>query len=371
MVNRPPRPSAPLPQEHPEDAPLGWIETQQSLALGSGLSILLVDGRQPPAVAISNNNSICQSLQSSAKYVKLCDPYCGEAHRSASLAGTIIQYKCHAGLQCFAQPVEINDKKDLAIIGGRAFVASADYQMLMERLRSGDLKELASEETFENIIFSEQQRIDELAQRVKKATAQFKPVGTNGKTASDDLTREVERLRKELEYRSRFADSLQHFLERISSDNPIETYNSIVSNSRALLQSERASLLVFDEPANELILKAAIGLATDPGSVTPVRLGEGVSGEVIETGKAMVIANIRESNRIPAPPARSYKTGSFISYPITIGGRKIGVLNVTDKTSGGSFDEVDLSLLDIIGPQVALALERAGWQERAAEFQLM
>ncbi|MGH9962110.1 MAG: GGDEF domain-containing protein, partial [Pyrinomonadaceae bacterium] len=41
------------------------------------------------------------------------------------------------------------------------------------------------------------------------------------------------------------------------------------------------------------------------------------------------------------------------------------------KTSGENYDEVDLSLLEIIGPQVALALERAEWQERAREFQLM
>jgi diguanylate cyclase (GGDEF)-like protein len=72
-----------------------------------------------------------------------------------------------------------------------------------------------------------------------------------------------------------------------------------------------------------------------------------------------------------APPERMYKTKSFISYPIIIGGRKIGVLNVTDKNGGGSYDEVDLSLLEIIGPQVAVALERAEWQERATEFQLM
>jgi diguanylate cyclase (GGDEF)-like protein len=54
-----------------------------------------------------------------------------------------------------------------------------------------------------------------------------------------------------------------------------------------------------------------------------------------------------------------------------IGERKVGVLNVTDKSGGGAYDEVDLSLLEIIGPQVALALERAEWQERATEFQLM
>jgi len=379
MIDRPRKPSSSLPQDHPGDAPLGWLETQQSLASASGLSLLLVDGRQPAPVVISNNNSICQVLQSSAKYVKLCDPYCGDAHRLVASAGTTIKYKCHAGLQCFAQPIEISGKKNLAVIGGRAFVASVDYQALVERLRSGDLAELATEEFFDNIIFSETQTLDDLANRVKKAAAQFKPATSNGKpapsptspTTNEALALEVGRLRKELEHRSRFADSLQHFLERISSDTAAETYNSIVSSSKALLRSERASLLLFDEPSNELILKAAIGLATDLASVSRVRAGEGVSGEVIETGKAIMISDIEKSDLAPAPATRLYKTNSFISYPIAIGGRKIGVLNVADKLDGGSFDEVDLSLLDIIGPQVALALGRAEWQERATEFQLM
>jgi diguanylate cyclase (GGDEF)-like protein len=184
------------------------------------------------------------------------------------------------------------------------------------------------------------------------------------------LEEENQRLRNELEMRSRFTNSLQHFLERISCADPEKTYSSIVSNSKELLQSERASLLVFNEAANELVLKAASGLTADPKSVGTIRVGEGVAGEVIETGKALVVADVRREGRKPAPAERRYKTSSFISYPIIISGRKIGVLNVTDKSGGRSFDEVDLSLLDIIGPQVALALERAEWQERATEFQL-
>ena len=50
-------------------------------------------------------------------------------------------------------------------------------------------------------------------------------------------------------------------------------------------------------------------------------------------------------------------------------GREVGVLNITDKSGGGTYDEVDLSLLEIVGPQIAVALEKAGWQERANQFQ--
>ena len=388
-------PIALSPQEHRDDAPHSWPETQDSLAASTGLALLLVDGYQPPAVVASNNNSICHTFQTSPEHVELCDPYCGAAHSRAVKAGEMVEYKCHAGLSCFAKPVEIDGKRNLAVIGGRAFVKSSDYQQLMERFRTGDLQSIATDEVFANILFSEPQRLSELAERVDRAAHRLQHASSNGSglshvkpaekvaqppakveksetaKASHDLEQEVQRLRSELEYRARFTDSLQHFLERISCADPVKTYNSIITNSKELLRSERASLMVLDEAANELVLKAASGLTMDPSSVPPVRVGEGVSGEVIDTGKAVIVQDLRAAGRKPAPAERSYKTNSFISYPITISGRKVGVLNVTDKSGGGTYDEVDLSLLEIIGPQVALALERAEWQERATEFQLM
>jgi diguanylate cyclase (GGDEF)-like protein len=70
-------------------------------------------------------------------------------------------------------------------------------------------------------------------------------------------------------------------------------------------------------------------------------------------------------------PERKYKTPSFISYPIAIGPRKIGLLNVADKRGGAFYNEDDLALIDLVSPQIALALERAIWQHRANQFQLM
>ncbi len=387
------------PQEHREDAPPAWLEVQDGLADACGLALLLVDGHQPPAIAVSNNNSICEAFQTSSEYATLCDPYCGAAHSKATKAGATIEYECHAGLRCFAKPVEIgNAKRKLAVIGGRAFVKSTDYQRLMERFRSGDLQSLAtSADLFSNILFAEQQRLNELAERVDKSAHRFHAAGSNGSAITlvkpatkekapreekekpkpeetrpqPELEKEVQRLRHELEYRSRFTDSLHHFLERISGPDPLQTYESIVANSKELFESERASLLLLKEGSNQLILKAASGFATDPASIGPIQISEGVSGEAINSGKPIVVHDLRSSGRRPAPAERSYKTDSFISYPIIIGGRKVGVLNVTDKKGGRRFDEIDLSLMDIIGPQMAVALERAEWQERATEFQLM
>ena len=396
MTKKPLKSKPAIAQEHPEDAPAGWEPEQRRLAESSGLSVLLIEGRQPPALLVSNNNSICHALQSSPDHVGLCDPYCGDAHRRAMSTGGVVHYKCHAGLQCFTMPVQISRERKLAVIGGRAFVSSADYRVMVERLRDGDLKELLASDPLSNVIFAEPAKLDQLADRLQKAVRRFKgdvsrlpapvepappasakaaasqarPPSVPSKSSSD-LQREIDQLRGELEYRSHFAESLRHFLERISSTDPQNTYTAILTNSKELLLAERASLLVVDERANELVLKAGVGLKTQISDVARIRLGEGVAGGVLETGRALVVENIEKAGMQPAPAERQYKTKSFISYPIRIGGRTIGILNVTDKTSGEKYNDVDLSLLEIIGPQVALALERAEWQERAQEFQLM
>ncbi len=435
-----------IPQEHSEDAPAGWVDVQEDLAETLNLSVLLLDGHQPPAVAVSNNNSICHAFQSSPEYVRLCDPYCGDAQRRAMSAGSMVQYKCHAGLQCFTMPVQIGKRKDLAVIGGRAFLSVADYRSLVDRFRAGELNDLLNRQPFDNVIFTEPQRLEQLAQRLERATRKFRepddgpkskvqsPVSNagfesatadledatangsgsdlpvRGESVSDinsdetedptprvesqatsvtvevkdidmsaarllssgsDLQIEIDRLRGELEYRTHLAQSLQSFLERISSTDPDKTYNLILTHSRELLQAERASLWVFDESSNEIILRAAAGFIDAQKDVARLRIGEGISGRVLASGQPLIIDNLLAAGLTPASAERKYKTNSFISYPITMGGRKIGVLNVTDKIGGHNFNAVDLSLLDVIGPQIAVALERAEWQERATQFQLM
>jgi diguanylate cyclase (GGDEF)-like protein len=383
MIKKASKKKSGIPQEQRPEAPPGWDEVQDKLAAAAGLSILLIEGHQPPALVVSNNNSICHAFQSSPKYVGLCDPYCGEAHRRAMNAGGVAHYKCHAGLECITMPIEIDEERTLAAIGGRAFTTSADYRSIVERLREGDLKDLLQKDPFQNVIFAEQPRLDALAGRLEKAARDYKrsvsgppPLATSDAAPSasqsaPDMQKEIEQLRSQLEHRAHFAESLQNFLERISSRDPEKTYLAILKNSKELLQAERASLLVLDEAANELTLKASIGLAIENAEVGRIRMGEGIAGQMLETGKPLLVDNIDLTDLRPAPVERKYKTKSFISYPLTIGGRKIGVLNVTDKQGGGKYDEVDLSLLEIIGSQAAVALERAEWQERATEFQLM
>src|SRR5438270_9396069 len=114
------------------NVPAGWRDVQCRLARDAGLAMLLVEGAQPPALVVSNNNSICRAIQASPEHVRLCDPYCGAAHSRVVAANDAIHYQCHAGLYCFAAPVQIG-KRELAVIGGRAFLGASDYRAAVDR----------------------------------------------------------------------------------------------------------------------------------------------------------------------------------------------------------------------------------------------
>ncbi len=504
------------------EASAGLAEAHQSLSATAGLSVLLVQGHQPRALAVSNNNSICHAFQSSAIHAQLCEPYCGQAYERAREANKTTFYRCHAGLHCFASPIEGAGEQPLAVIGGRAFLRSDDYRDLAERIRIGDLNDLLSEDLFRNVIFSSKQDLDELAARLAeipshaksdvgdtqgaskeriereesrlvgssradeeidvrynffppgitlkeacgKALASlvhehgidsvallmrskenFAPVCHSGrfkinpprvtftaeqiksiqdagnresiavrmdghKTSGTEgsaelfslmvgsevkgalviehprlskskrriiaefcreiaLPLEVIRLREELELRLRAANDLQVFTERLNTIEPDEVYAIILRHSAELLRAERGSLLLFDEVANELTVKAALGPRAEIVRESRTHLGVGVAGRVLSEGRPLVVRDLEASELDAAPLERNYKTGSFISYPIMIGGRKVGVLNVTDKAGGGVYDDSDLGLLEMIAPQMALALDRAEWHQKATLFQLL
>ncbi|HBB97353.1 MAG TPA: hypothetical protein DC054_18395 [Blastocatellia bacterium] len=388
------RTDAVVPQQSPEGVPAGWAEIQREIAEASGISLLLVNGHQPPALAVANNNSICEALQSSPEHVKLCDPYCGEAHARATAANTITHYRCHAGLHCFVMPLEIETDRKLAVIGGRAFVRGVDYRETAERFRSGDLQDLSSDELFRNVIFADEADLDHAALRVSVAASKFKPVPLqrNMETASVTTTTErvieypaakiestqpepgdkvesIDFAAPEVDESRSLADSIRRFAEQIDASDPTQTYQSIVARSADLLRAERSSLLLFDESENLLTMKASRGIPTAVADVAPIAVGQGIAGAVLRENRPLV-ATVDELGR-SSLPERLYKTSSFISYPIAIGQRRFGVLNLADKIGGGAYDLHDLSVIDLLAPQIALALERAQWQQRANQFQLM
>lgn len=180
---------------------------------------------------------------------------------------------------------------------------------------------------------------------------------------------EILRLREELArrgYIERAVRKINESLRNIDSEDFWSTLNNI---SAELMRAERSSLLILDKKTGALVAKAATGIKADFIKTTKEYLGVRIARDVINREEAVVVSDIKNIGLPAAPEDWAYKSGSFISYPITIGGRIIGVLNLTDKADGDSYDNFDLALLDAIVPSLAVLIDRADLKNKAGEFE--
>ena len=183
---------------------------------------------------------------------------------------------------------------------------------------------------------------------------------------------ELARLRNEVQERTQAIAQWQDFARTLAAlSDPAQIYSTILNKSVEVLGAERASLLVLEEDSQELAFKASRGLSEEIVNSTRMRLGEGIAGVVLERGEPLLVSDVNEDEWVAARAQGSCRTDSFISFPIQIGGRRIGVLNVADRVTGESYGVSDLNWLKSIAPHAAAALERIDLREKAQRFQLM
>lgn len=178
---------------------------------------------------------------------------------------------------------------------------------------------------------------------------------------------EILRLREELSQRDQLRKAVSKFNENLKKIDSDDFWLTLTQISAEMLRAERASLLVYNEKTDELEPKATVGVVEDLTKLE--RIGDRVAKIVLREGRPMIVADMRQSEFSSAPVIRKYRTESFISYPISIGERKIAVLNFTDRADGGTFSEFDLELLQAIAPQIAVAIDRESLRDKAGAFE--
>ncbi|NOT47597.1 MAG: sensor domain-containing diguanylate cyclase [Acidobacteria bacterium] len=178
---------------------------------------------------------------------------------------------------------------------------------------------------------------------------------------------EILRLRDEVARRDWLSRAVIKFNQNLRRIDAEDFWLRITQVSAELLGAERASMLIRNEKSNSLQAKAAIGSKINLLS-EPI-VGTRVAGRILEIGDPVVVADIAGVGIDSAPAEWSYKTSSFLSYPIIIDDRRIGVMNFTDKVGGTAFSKQDLELLQAIAPQIAVAIDRTALRDKAGEYE--
>jgi len=132
---------------------------------------------------------------------------------------------------------------------------------------------------------------------------------------------------------------------------------AILDMSAELLKAEQGSLMLIDHETDALLVKAKKGI----GGLTEkhrINRGEGIAGKVAQSGEAILVENLEDDPRIHQMNRQHYKTRSFVSIPLKIDNRIIGVLNLSDKSTGEVFNKEDLKLIQSFATHAAVIMER-------------
>lgn len=173
-------------------------------------------------------------------------------------------------------------------------------------------------------------------------------IAINNRMLYDDLSSRVDELSSLYE--------ISHTLSCASSEHDV--FNDLLRSLTKCLSVEKASVMLFDEEKNTLIIKARVGL---PLEVTPnaeINMMESISGYVYKSGDPIIVTDIDKELSLPFKNRKQhYKTKSFISIPMRYKENIIGVISMADKVSGSFFDAFDLRLFTTVSAHFAEVYE--------------
>ncbi|MFH1858216.1 MAG: ATP-binding protein [Candidatus Omnitrophota bacterium] len=148
-------------------------------------------------------------------------------------------------------------------------------------------------------------------------------------------------------------------LEKINETKTLEgLLEASLKEALALVEAEVGSLFLLDEEKQELVLKGASGAYLRDVPDVRRRLDEGILGYVANRKTPLLVEDTRKDTRFQNGSRSRYRTTSFISVPILLHRRLIGVLNLTDKKSSQPFTKKDLEWITLFVVFVALHVEK-------------
>jgi len=130
-----------------------------------------------------------------------------------------------------------------------------------------------------------------------------------------------------------------------------------------LVGAASCSVMLLDDPADldelggSMRIHAHHGPLPDAALQAAIRRGEGISGRVLASGEAVLVADIGRSEFAALARRGAGFGDSLISAPIRIDGRVVGVINAANGAGAPAFDDAALALLETTALFLGQALQ--------------
>jgi signal transduction histidine kinase len=160
-------------------------------------------------------------------------------------------------------------------------------------------------------------------------------------------------------------EALREIMERMNSSyNLIELLHQILVLAAQLVEAESASLIVSDRARGCLVIVMPTGPGAQAVRDLEVPLGSGIAGLVHDSGRSVICNDPAHDPRFFAgiDMASGYTTRQLLCVPLTVKGRRLGAIEVINKTPAAGqrqrgFTAADRWLLELFSAQAAVATE--------------
>jgi diguanylate cyclase (GGDEF)-like protein len=156
---------------------------------------------------------------------------------------------------------------------------------------------------------------------------------------------------------------LYAFVRRLTRITDVErTHRCILHAVAREVRARTAAFAVFSETEESLVITATYGYPSATVEHLRIAPGEGVIGRAYESGRAGIM-QVDEANR-----RLRYRTNSYMVVPLIASGQCLGVIALTDRSDGQTFDTRDLASARLLAAPAALALARHRMSESLDEL---
>lgn len=191
---------------------------------------------------------------------------------------------------------------------------------------------------------------------------------------STDTGDQVARLEHEIALRDRQLEAVRQLAAELSSITKLDdTIQRALHISLDVVDAHAGSIILHDPKADKLVFKYVVGEKAAELTGLELDTDQGIAGSVFQAGTTRVTEDMSKAkDHLREVGERiHYVTQNMVTVPLkTHLGRSIGVMQALNK-SDGRFDEHDVATLDILGAQVAAAIEAAQLQEEARLAQVV
>ena len=125
-----------------------------------------------------------------------------------------------------------------------------------------------------------------------------------------------------------------------------------------MLDLQTCSIMLYDGLEGDLTIKSSKGLSDDVVKYTRVKPGDKIAGWVAQTGESLFIEDIESEHSFGKKNIPQYNSNSFISLPLKLQNKTIGVINLSNKTNAEPFAMIDFQIASLISERISYFIEK-------------